>query len=119
MASNDKEVTLNDLHASLRDIKQHLHWLYDVVNKGAKEGSSTTSKVKWMARKMGNHDPIIEDNHRDLYELMGTIGYMKEYLHKLVNMNQCSHCQTSPARDHPMDETSVAQPVKTLGDKQQ
>ena len=45
---------------------------------------------------MGNHDARIEDNHRDLHELMGTIGYMKEDLHKLVNMNQRSHIQDSP-----------------------
>ena len=56
-----------------------------------------------MAKQMGNHDYRIEDNHRDLYELMGTIGYMKEDLHKLVSMNHCSHYQTSPARDHPME----------------
>ena len=72
-----------------------------------------------MARQMGNHDARIEDNHRDLYELMGTIGYIKEDLQKLVNMNQCSHCQNSPARDHPMEDISVAQPVKSPGEKQQ
>ena len=41
-----------------------------------------------MARKMGNHDTQIEDSHKYLHELMGTIGYMKEDLQKLVNMNQ-------------------------------
>ena len=66
---------------------------------------------------MGNHDAGTEDNHRDLYELMGTIGYMKEDLHKLVSMNQCNHCQTSHARDHPMEETVVAQPEKAPQDK--
>ena len=60
---------------------------------------------------MGKHDARIEDNRRDIYDLMGTIGYMKEELHKLVNMNQCSQCQISPARVHPM-ETSVVHPRK-------
>lgn len=62
-----------------------------------------------MAKQMVNHGTRIEDNHRDLYELMGTIGYMKKDLHELVSMNQCSHCQTSPVRDHPTEENLVAQ----------
>ena len=66
---------------------------------------------------MGNHDARTEDNHRYIYELMGTIGYMKEDLHKLVNMNQCSHYKISPARDHSMEETSVSQPEKAPRDK--
>ena len=56
-----------------------------------------------MARKMGNHNVRIEDNHRDLHELMGTIGYMEEDLQKLVNMNQSSHFHDSPVRDQPME----------------
>ena len=89
------------------------------MNKGVIEGSSTAEEVKWMTRKMGNHDARIEDNHRYLYELMGTIGYIKEDLQKLVNMNQCNQCQNSSARDHPMEETSVAQLVKAPWEKHQ
>ena len=72
-----------------------------------------------MAWQMGNHDARIEDNHIDLHELMGTIGYMKEDLQNLVNMNQSSHFQDSPVREQPMEETSVVQPVKDTKGKQQ
>ena len=61
---------------------------------------------------MGNHDARIEDNHRDLHELMGTIGYMKEDLQKLVNMNQRSHIHDSPIKDQAMEETSLVHLVK-------
>ena len=98
-----KEVTLDDL----QDIKRHLRWLYDIMNRGVYEGSKTTEEVKWMVRQMGNHDARIEDNHRVFHELLGTIGYMKEDLQKLVNMNQRSHIQDSPIRDQTMEETSV------------
>ena len=67
-----------------------------------------------MVRQMENHDAKIEDNHWDLHELMGSVYYIKEYLQKLVNMNQCNHCQDSPARDHPMEETSVSQHVHEI-----
>ena len=91
--------------------------MYDFVNRGVKEGNSTAEEIRWMERKMGNHEARTEDNHRDIYELMGTIGYMKKDLHKLVGMNQCSHYQTSPARDHPMEETLISQPEKSPWDK--
>ena len=88
------------------------------MNRGVIEGSSTAEEVKWMARQMGKNDVCIEDNHRDLHELMGTIGYTKEDRQKLVSMNQRSHFQDSPVRDHPMEETSVVQPEKDPKGKQ-
>ena len=67
---------------------------------------------------MGNHDDQIEDNHGYLHELMGTIGYMKEDLQKLVNMNQSIYFHESPVRDWEMEETSVVQSVKDPKGKQ-
>ena len=49
----EKEVTLEDLHDSLKDIKRHLIWLYNIVNKGVTEGSKTTD---WMACQIENQD---------------------------------------------------------------
>ena len=114
----DIDVTLNDLQASLRDIKQHIRWLYEIMNREVTEGSSIAEEVKWMARQMGNHDAWIEDNHKDLHDLMGTIGYMKEDLQKLVNMNQSIHIHDSPIKDQEMEETLVVQPVKDPKGKQ-
>ena len=65
-----------------------------------------------MARQMGNHDARIEDNHRELQELMQTVDNIKDDLQNFVNMNQCCHFQDSPARDHPMEETSITHPTK-------
>ena len=72
-----------------------------------------------MVRQMENHDARIEDNHWDLHELMRSVYYIKEYLQKLVNMNQISHFQDSPARDHPMEETSLMQPIEEPDEMQQ
>ena len=72
-----KEVTLEDLQNSLKDIKKHLGCLYYIVNRGVTEGSK---KKDWMAREIENQDTWIEYNHRDLHDLMGTIGYLKEDL---------------------------------------
>ena len=111
----DKEVTLEDLQNSLKDIKKHLRWIYDIVNRSVTKGSKTTN---WMARHIENQDTRIEDNHRDLYDLMGTIGYMKDDLQNLVNMNQRNHIHDSPTKDQAMEEASVVQPVKDPKEKQ-
>ena len=88
------------------------------MNQGVTEGISTAEEVKWMARQMGNCDIRIEDNHIYVHEIMGTIGYMKEDLQKLVNMNQSIHLQDSPVRDQPMEETSIVHHVKDPKGKQ-
>ena len=93
--------------------------IYELMNKGVKDGSATATEVKWLANQIGFHDSIIDDNHKDLCELMGIVDTIKEEVQKMVNMNQRSHCQESPARDHPMEETSVVQPVHEPGGKQQ
>ena len=72
-----------------------------------------------MVWKIENQDTRIEDNHRDLYEIMGNIGYMKDDLKKLVNMNQGNFIQDNQNRDQAMEEASVEQPVKEQKGKQQ
>ena len=72
----------------------------------------------YLANQMGSHDSRINDNDRDLQKLMGTIDIIKEEVQKLTSMNQCSHCQETPAHaDHPMEETSVVQSVHGLEGK--
>ena len=66
---------------------------------------------------MGCHESRIDDNDQDLHELMRTVDFIKEEVHKLTNMNHCSHCQEIPTQDHPMEETSVVQPVHGPGGK--
>ena len=62
------------------------------------------------------HDSRIEDHDKDLRDLMGTMGCIQEDLQKLVQMNQCSHCQDHPGEAaQPMEEYSVTQPVGFLG----
>ena len=87
MTNNNRDVTLNDLQTTLLDINQHMLWLYDIMNRGVKEGSATVEEVKLMVSQMGNHDSIIEDNHKDIHELMGTVDNIKEDVQKLVNIN--------------------------------
>ena len=67
---------------------------------------------------MGCQESKVDNNDRDLQEMMGTVYFIKEEVHKMVNMNQCSHCQeTLDHDDHPIEETSVVQPACGLEGK--
>ena len=68
--------------------------------------------MEWMARQIDNQDTSIEDNHRDLYEIMGNIGYMKDGFKYLVNMNQGNFIQDNQNRDQAMEDATVEQPDK-------
>ena len=95
----------------MKDIKLHVCWIYELVSIGVKENRIATSDVKYLANEMGCHESRIDDNYRDLRELMGAIYFIKEEVHKLTNMNHCIHCQETPTQDHPMEETSIVQLV--------
>ena len=61
---------------------------------------------------------MIDDNERDLREMMGTVDFIKEEVQKMAKMTQCSYCQDSSNQgDHPMEETSVVQPAHGIEGK--
>ena len=84
-----------------------MHWIYELLSTGVKESRVAMSDVKYLANEMGCHESRIDDNDRDLRELMGTIYFIKEEVHKLTNMNHSIHYQETPTQGHPMEETSV------------
>ena len=65
-----------------------------------------------MVRQIDSQDSRIEDNHCDLYEVMGNIGYMKDDLKKLVDMSQGSYIHDNMNKDHAMEEATVEHSVK-------
>lgn len=106
--------TLEDIQNTLKDIKKNMSWLYDIINKNMEEKESSRT-MDWMVRQIENR---IEDNRRDLYEVMSNIGYMKDDLKKLVNMNQGSYIQDNQNNNQGMEEASVEQPAKEQKGKQ-
>ena len=87
------------------------------MSTGVKESRVATSDVKYLANQMGCHESIIDDNDCNLHELMGTIDFIKEEVHKLTNMNHCNHCQETPSQDHLMEELFIVKHVHGLGGK--
>ena len=68
--------------------------------------------MEWMVRQIDNQDSQIEDNHHDLYEVMENIGYMKDDLKKLVDMNQGSYIHDNMNTYHAMEEATMEHFVK-------
>ena len=101
--------TLEYIQNTLKDIKKNMSWLYDIMNRSMEENSKI---MEWMVRHIDNQYSRIEDNRCDLYELMGNIGYMKDDLKNLVNMNQGSYIQDNQIKYQAMEEASVEHPTK-------
>ena len=115
--NNGENEGISEKQSTLKDINVHMRWTYELVSIGVKEINIAVTNVNYLLNEMGYHESIINDNDRELRELMGIVDIIKKEVKKLANMNYCSHCQENPTQDHPMEETSVVQPVHGSGDK--
>ena len=68
---------INEIKATLSDIKNGLRWIYEMVGTDINENKATTAYVKYMANKMGFHESRIDENECDLCELMGAVDIIK------------------------------------------
>ena len=93
----------HNLKAVLDDPKKNIRKLADFIAVGITDNREMASDMKQLVLDMQHvsyqtrcHDSCIDDHEIDLRELMGMADCIKEYLHKLIQMNQCIHCQDSP-----------------------
>ena len=72
--------------------------------------------VSYTSLQISNHDARIDDNESNLREIMGKVDRIQEDLQRLINMNQGSKVNETPAAaTHPMEEESVVQPMRPTG----
>ena len=76
------------LKSSLEDIKLHLCRVYEMVGIGVQENREVSSDIIYIANQIGFHDSRIDDNERDLRELIGTVDIIKEEVLKISRMSQ-------------------------------
>ena len=82
----------------------------------AQEVKSMGEVVSYTSLQISNHDARIDDNERNLREMMGKVDRIQEDLQCLISMNQCSKAFETPAAAvHPMEEESVVHPMKPRG----
>ena len=77
MENKPENSDIKEIKSTLIDIKTHLHRVYKMVCTGVKENNILASDVKYLSNQMGFHESRINDNDRDLHELMGTVNFIK------------------------------------------
>ena len=77
---------------------------------------NVANDCRYILNQLDYHASRIEDNTKDLHELMEKVNYLKEDVQKLTKMVEGNHCQETPG-DHQMEEPSVGKP--TLGHEAQ
>ena len=110
-------------NVGLADLKKNLRRLYEMVAIGIMDSKEISQEIKnlvevvsYTSYQISNHDSRIDDTEMNLKEIMGKVDLIQEDLQRLVNMNQGSQANENPATTtHPMEEESVVQPLKHLG----
>ena len=64
-----------------------------MVGVGVQENRDDASDIRYIANQIGCHDSRIDDNNRDLRDLMGTIDIIKEEVLKMSRMSLCNRYQ--------------------------
>ena len=103
----------------LDDLKKNIQRLADFVTMGIIDNREMASNFKQLVADVRHvsyqtscHDSCIEDHNRDLKDLMGIVDRIRGDLHKLMQMDQCSHYQDNHEEAaQQIDELSVTQPV--------
>ena len=110
-------------NVGLANLKKNLKHLYEMMAIGIMNNKEISKEVKNMGEvvsytsyQISNHDSRIDDIESNLREIMGKVDRIQEDLQHLVSMNQGSKALETPvAVAYPMEEESVVQPMKLLG----
>ena len=109
----------------IMDIKKNLRRLYELLAINVVDTKEMALEVKKMADtvsytslQVSNNDARIDDNERNLRELMGKVDRIQEDLQQFIAMNQTSRVSGEVAEAViPMEEESVVQPRNNRGNQ--
>ena len=79
------------------DFKIHLRKVFEAVCSGVKQNQELSTDIGYVLSKLSCQDSRVDDIDRDIKEMIGKIDRTVEDVQKLVNMNQCNHCQETLA----------------------
>ena len=88
---------IEEIKSSLADLQSGMCCIYRMVGTSVNSNKTGVAETKYISNQVGCHASRIDDNTRDLHELMGKVDIVKEDVKKFTSMTQCSHCQDSPA----------------------
>ena len=101
-----------EIKSSFVDLQSGMHSIYRMVGTSVNGSRTTVAESKYISNQLDYHASRIEDNTRDLHELMGKVDIVKEDVQKLTSMTQWSHFLEFPVVGYlQMEEPSVGQPT--------
>ena len=104
---------IQEIKSALADLQNGMKWVFNMVGTSVNNTRNVASDARYISNQLDCHASRIDDNTRDLHELMEKVDYLKEDVQKLTKMAESSHCQESPG-DHMMEEPSVGKPTIDL-----
>ena len=106
----DSSKDLQEIKSALLDLKSGMKWVFNMVGTSVNRTRNVANDARYISNQLDCHASRIEDNTRDLPELMEKVDYLKEDVQKLTKMTEGSHCNETP-EDHQMEEPSVGKPT--------
>ena len=69
---------IKEIKSSLADLQSGMRWIYRMVGTSVNGNKTVVVETKYISNKLECHASIIDDNTRDLHELMGKVNIVKE-----------------------------------------
>ena len=101
---------IQEIKSALIDLQSEMKWVFNMVGTSVNNTLNAANDAKYISNQLDCHASRIEDNTRDLHELMAKVDYLKEDVQKLTKMAKGNHCQETPG-DHQMEEPLVGKPT--------
>ena len=101
---------IQEIKSTLLDLQSGMKWVFNMVVTRVNSTQNVANDARYISNQLDCHTSRIEDNTRDLHELMEKVDYSKEYDKKLSKMTKGSHCNET-LEDHQMEEPSVGKPT--------
>ena len=101
---------LQEIKSALLYLQSGMKWVFNMVVTRVNSTWNVANDARYISNQLDCHASRIEDNTRDLPELMEKVDYLKEDVHKLTKMVEGSHCNET-LEDHQMEEPLVGKPT--------
>ena len=86
------------------DCKIHLRKVFEVVCSGVQQTKEVSTDIGFVLNNQSCQESRIKDIDRAIKELHGKVDRIVEDIQKMVNMNECIHCEETLANGiHPME----------------
>ena len=69
---------IEEMKSSLADLQSGMRWIYRMVGTSVNGNKTVIAETKYISNQVDYHASGIQDNTRDLHELMGKVDIVKE-----------------------------------------